>query len=310
MAQTLTTSIESRQDASLKQFIDIRRLLEMRQSLRELTRLNLTIRDNEGHSLEADPHEQQSVYEDNPISEAAQEAFAANLDDAYVAPITIDGKLFGTIAIEAEDETAFDLAVDRLDALARQHAIPTDQRDLLKRMLTEALALNRDAAQQLFYLWANGIVRACVQEYELRMRVEELTALQTVSRVMSAERNLQVVMDVAARSVAEVMKVKAASIRLVSEDGSEFEMKAGYNLSAEYLAKGPSLIDQNELARQTMEGQIIHVADMSTDPRIVYRDAARKEGLVSMLGAPLRYEHRTCGVLRIYTDEPRRFFGI
>jgi signal transduction histidine kinase len=49
------------------------------------------------------------------------------------------------------------------------------------------------------------------------------------------------------------------------------------------------------------------VYDASSDPRFQYREAAKREGIASVLCVPLRLRGRPTGVLRIYTAAPRRF---
>ncbi len=141
----------------------------------------------------------------------------------------------------------------------------------------------------------------------LREQVAQLNTLYRLSTLLAAHRDLQEVLDVAARSAAEVMHVKAASIRLLDDRGEELYIKAVHNLSDQYLSKGPVLVQDSELYRRTLEGHIEYVEDMSTDPRILYPQDARREGLVSVLAAPMIYQGRPTGVIRLYTGTTRRF---
>ncbi|HMA66428.1 MAG TPA: GAF domain-containing protein, partial [Desulfosalsimonadaceae bacterium] len=43
------------------------------------------------------------------------------------------------------------------------------------------------------------------------------------------------------------------------------------------------------------------------DPRIQYPDAARKEGIASILSVPMSVGGKTIGALRVYTREPTEF---
>ena len=143
---------------------------------------------------------------------------------------------------------------------------------------------------------------------QLRQQVEQLNTLYQLSTLLSAHRDLQQVLDAAARSTAQVMKVKAASIRLLDDSGNELIIKAVHNLTKQYLNKGPILRDQSELYRRTLAGEIVYVEDMASDPRVLYPQDAKREGLVSILSAPMIYQDRPIGVIRLYTGR-RRTFG-
>jgi len=141
----------------------------------------------------------------------------------------------------------------------------------------------------------------------LRQQVAQLNTLYHLSTLLAAHRDLQQVLDVAARSAAEVMQVKAASIRLLDDRGEELYIKAVHNLSTQYLNKGPVLVKDSDLYRRTIEGNIEYVENMSTDKRILYPQDAKREGLVSVLAAPMIYQGRPTGVIRLYTGTLRRF---
>jgi sigma-B regulation protein RsbU (phosphoserine phosphatase) len=108
--------------------------------------------------------------------------------------------------------------------------------------------------------------------------------------------------------VAETMNVKASSIRLVDKEKDELVIKAVYNLSKEYLAKGPvllstSLIDNVALSARGFE----YVRDMRSDPRTLYPGEAAREGIVSFLSVGMRYKGKPVGVVRVYTEQEQTF---
>jgi GAF domain-containing protein len=51
----------------------------------------------------------------------------------------------------------------------------------------------------------------------------------------------------------------------------------------------------------------VAIYDVSDDPRIQYPEAARKEGISSILSVPIIIRGRTIGALRVYTAEPWEF---
>ncbi len=76
-------------------------------------------------------------------------------------------------------------------------------------------------------------------------------------------------------------------------------------LSDSYIKKGPLTVDES--IRKALEGKPVVVLDVTEDERIQYPEAARKEGIKSMLTVPIMLREETIGILRVYTSEPRQF---
>jgi len=170
------------------------------------------------------------------------------------------------------------------------------------------MVANPGASIQFLYLMANSIARLCYEQYHARQRVEELAALYRISTLLSVHRDLDEVLDTATRSIAEVVDVKAVSIRLIEEDGNDLIPRAIYNLSQQYLNKGAVQVDQSEMfTRAVGEGEVIYIEDMSADSRVLYPEEAQREGLVSMLLSGMRYQDKPVGTLQLYADHRRRF---
>jgi phosphoserine phosphatase RsbU/P len=166
----------------------------------------------------------------------------------------------------------------------------------------------RPAAIQFLSMLANTIARLGYQEYQLRQRVSELTAVYAVTTLLAEARDLSDVLQRTVRVVTEVTGCKASSIRLLDADTQNLVTRAAYNLSPEYMAKGPlpisrSTIDEAALGPRGYE----IVTDMRSDPRVVYPQDAAREGLASMMSIGMRYKGRRVGVLKVYTGEPKVF---
>jgi serine phosphatase RsbU (regulator of sigma subunit) len=166
----------------------------------------------------------------------------------------------------------------------------------------------RPAAIQFLFLLANAIARLCFQEYQVRQRIDELTAVYTVTMMLAEARDLEKVLQSAVRVVAELMEVKAASIRLIDQEKDELIIKAVHNLSPEYLGKGPIRLSKAEIDRVALSPKgYEYVSDMTQDPRVHYPQESQREGIVSMLSVGMRYKGRAIGVLRVYTQTQQTF---
>jgi serine phosphatase RsbU (regulator of sigma subunit) len=198
---------------------------------------------------------------------------------AYTVPIKVGGTVVGRVELAAAGKTAPPAGAD-LEAWARRFV----------RLVAELIG------------------RLHEHEREIRSRAEELAAVYRLTGVFTEERDLQKVLDLVAKTVVEVLGAKACSIRLLNEDRTELLSKAVYNLSPEYLDKGPVGLDGSAIDREVLSTlEPIYIPDEPSDPRVLYPDESRREGIVSALCAPLAYKGRGEGVLRVYTGEPHEF---
>lgn len=138
-------------------------------------------------------------------------------------------------------------------------------------------------------------------------QVEALHTILDLSASFAGTADLQKILDRMADRITRAMGMKACGLRLLDEDTGELTITASYNLSDRYLNKGPVLLKENPIDAAAMRGETVHVADAYNDPRVRYPDQARSEGIVSALCAPMTYRGKTVGVIRVYSDEPRRF---
>ena len=155
----------------------------------------------------------------------------------YVAPIMVGQQRLGTIRMSPDGKTG-GLDETKLSQLAEKFQIDPRQ---LKALITQMnRAKNtRPAAIQFLFLLANAIARLCFQEYQLRQRINELTAVYNVTMMLADARDLQKVLQRTVKVVCDVMETKAASIRLVDAEKDELVIKAVHNLSQAYQTKGP-----------------------------------------------------------------------
>lgn len=225
--------------------------------------------------------------------------------DMITLPILLDGRHLGTIVLG--DRPVAPLDSGCVPSLAGRSDLNEVAAAEAARQLSPWTQEQRQATIQCADLLARFIALICRQDLTLRDRVEELTAVYNISGLLAGTEGLEAILGTAARIVTEVMKVKACAIRLLDELTGELVMTAGHNLSAAYLDKGPVMRDRSPIDDTVLAGKTVYVADTATDPRTRYPEQARKEGLVSGLGAPMAYRGQTVGVIRVYTGEPHRF---
>ncbi len=195
----------------------------------------------------------------------------------------------------------------RLAALSEKLNVELKQLKQAVSQLTRNRAA-KPAAIQFLFLLANAIARLCYQEFQLRQRINELTAVYNVTTMLADARDLEMVLQRTVRVVCEVMETKASSLRLIDYDRDELVIKAVYNLSPEYINKGPIRLSSAKIDHQALTSKgYSYVRNMATDERVLYPQEAKREGIVSVLSVGLRYKGKDIGILRVYTAQEQTF---
>ena len=132
--------------------------------------------------------------------------------------------------------------------------------------------------------------------------------LYEVATVINSSLNPQVVLQKVAEATAKALGAKACTLRLLDRDGQRLLASASFGLSKGYLRKGAiELLKSGIDAAVLTSGRTEYIEDAHADARFQYPEAAKAEGLVSILVAPLLVERKPVGVLRIYTEDKRVF---
>jgi GAF domain-containing protein len=133
------------------------------------------------------------------------------------------------------------------------------------------------------------------------------TALYQAAMTISSSLELPEVLQSVVKSITEAMQVKACGLRLLDRRTGQLQLSAVYGLSSGYLAKGPVDVEHSPIDSEALCGKTVIIPDVSVDSRFQYKEAAKREGIVSVLCVPLEVRGEAIGVLRVYTDEPCTF---
>jgi len=133
------------------------------------------------------------------------------------------------------------------------------------------------------------------------------TALYEVAKVINSSLDPDFILKEIVKLTAKTMKTKAASIRLLDSRNKTLTLAAAYGLSKKYLSKGPVSTEESGIDKIALGGKSFWLKDAKTDEKFQYGDMAREEGITSVLVVPLTIEDRVMGVLRVYTEEMRKF---
>ncbi len=108
-----------------------------------------------------------------------------------------------------------------------------------------------------------------------------------------------------AASIKTTFNVKGCAVFIVDGNTRKLGLAGSSGLSEEYLNKGPIYFIQS--IKEAKYAVPIAIYDALDDPRVAYPEAARKEGIASVLGVPMVAHGRIIGAIRIYTSEPWEF---
>jgi signal transduction protein with GAF and PtsI domain len=137
--------------------------------------------------------------------------------------------------------------------------------------------------------------------------VDYFVALYDVAKVINASLDLAKVLEKIVQCVVKAMGVKASSIRLLDCRSRMLVLGAAKGLSKGYVHKGPILVEESGIDRKVLKGRSVWLKDAQTAKDFQYGKMAKAEGIKSVLVVPLILEMKAIGVLRVYTDNIRKF---
>ena len=127
--------------------------------------------------------------------------------------------------------------------------------------------------------------------------------LHDVSEYVPQSLEVKAVLDQIAKSITENLRAKGCVIRLLDADSGRLELWASYGLSQAFFNKGP--VEASRAKAETIEGKCVAVYDALQ--YMQYPDAARQEGIASLLSVPLLLRGASIGYLRVFTSRPYEF---
>lgn len=136
----------------------------------------------------------------------------------------------------------------------------------------------------------------------LRLNYETLIK---ITRSLTKSRNTEEIIRMTVDSIQTALDVKGCTLFLINHETRELEVAASTGLSREYLNKG-AISALKSIAGSLQDGPVA-VYDVGDDPRIQYPEAARAEGIASILSVPILIGDEAIGAVRVYTAKKWEF---
>ena len=138
------------------------------------------------------------------------------------------------------------------------------------------------------------------------MRVEQrYKILHDIAQKLNSGLSSGDILMTIVETLCNAARAKGCSLMLLSPDRKQLIHTINHGLSDWYVRKGPVIVDDN--MAQALNGKPMAILDAHTDPRVQYREQAKKEGIASILSFPIMRRSKVIGIIRIYTSTQRTF---
>lgn len=126
-----------------------------------------------------------------------------------------------------------------------------------------------------------------------------------ITKAMTMSRDPEEIILLTVKTIKKTLNIKGCALFLVNPDSNELELVASQGLSKGYLNKGP-VSSLQSIAESLQDGPVA-IYDVTDDPRIQYPEAAKKEGIASILSVPIFVRGEVIGAMRVYTSQQWEF---
>lgn len=148
--------------------------------------------------------------------------------------------------------------------------------------------------------------RALDKVFMSRRDKEAQLVYEASEKALMSSLDLKKILDLICSSSKDILKVKGASVLVRQKDGPFYELASSCGLSDEYVSKG-SLDATRSISEVQSTGKYSFVTENSFGDRLQYPDAARQEGIASILSMPLSVRGAIIGCLRLYSTSDRQY---
>jgi ActR/RegA family two-component response regulator len=121
-------------------------------------------------------------------------------------------------------------------------------------------------------------------------------------KAIKSSLDLKEVLNLICMSVVKLLKIKGSAVAMRDRKNDKLEIVAQKGLSDEYLSKG-AVNPKQSVPIAIESGEVTVVNEPDFDSFLQYPDAARKEGIASIMVVPLKINETILGFLRLYASE-------
>jgi signal transduction histidine kinase len=181
----------------------------------------------------------------------------------------------------------------------------------------------RAAAAELWYhalkVTMNGLMADHIAEYnklvaqnralvaEVKRRVDQLDAINTVAATVSQSLDLDVVLEIALSAVLKVVHVEAAGISLIEEETGELVLRAQRGWSQDFVNMPMRIPGGQGISGQVIaEDDVVVTGNLAGDERLAF-PAFGDEPILAQALAPMHARGKVIGILSVMSYSPYQF---
>lgn len=153
----------------------------------------------------------------------------------------------------------------------------------------------------------NLVYRNQLLSEEIRRRVDQLAAINTVAAAVSQSLDLEATMQTALDAVLNVIQVDSAGISLVDEAAGELVMRAQRGWRYDFVSQPMRIpLGTGMSGFVVNNNEVLVTGDVTGDPRLAVPEFAF-EGVQAMALAPMHARGRVVGILSVMSHQPYQF---
>ncbi|MCH2378427.1 MAG: GAF domain-containing protein [Pedosphaera sp.] len=207
-------------------------------------------------------------------------------DDRYItARADVRSELAVPVNMDDEVRAVLNVDSERADAFSE-----TDQ------LLLEELAGH-----------ATQVIRNTWLYEQHRQRSELLRSLVSVGQTINSALNLDDMLEVITREAAGLGRARMCSLLLLDAAAEWLELRAQHGAGPDYQQRPALSVAESLMGSVIRRQKPVQVSNVQTSAQYQHTEIARREGLVSMVSAPLVFNGQSLGTLNVYTDAPHVF---
>ncbi len=253
----------------------------------------------------------QALRQAMPASSGMPQRLLRALDDAMEQPdpaqaaalLQAEGRRW------AEEERSVDSLAEQTIAAAR--ALAAHLRPILTDDPERAEALRLSFLSEVLagYVQARSEMAAQKHSAELTARMTELAALYKVISAANSSLNLDEVLHLVVRTVAEVMQVEVCDIHLFEPERGTLVLGASIGLNPEAEGHLRIRLGEGVTGWAAQQGRPVVVPDVYQEPRFLYDPSLHEDPYRSLLSVPiiLYTVEKLVGVINVRTREVRAY---
>jgi signal transduction histidine kinase len=140
-----------------------------------------------------------------------------------------------------------------------------------------------------------------------RLKARLLETLVSVSRTINSALDVNEALQLITREACKLMDARTCSLLMLDETGEWLDLRASHGAGEAYLSKPRLRMDESFMGVVVRRKKPMQLDNVQASSLYQNTNMARREGLVSLLSAPLVFGGQTIGTLNVYTGEPRSF---